>query len=128
MEAIALTMKFHVDAMCAELGITLDDIVVSGGGSGSDLFMGILADVFGVPTARNVGGGGAALGAAICAAVATAVHTDFEAAVAAMSNARQSFAPDHDRADVYRRMSDTVYHDIRSHTDALFERSYPMFH
>ena len=45
-----------------------------------------------------------------------------------MSNARQSFAPDHDRADVYRRMSDAVYHDIRSHTDALFERSYPMFH
>jgi len=128
MEAIALTMKFHVDAMCAELGITLDDIVVSGGGSGSDLFMGILADVFGVPTARNVGGGGAALGAAICAAVATAVHADFEAAVAAMSNARQSFAPDHDRADMYRRMSDTVYHDIRSHTDALFERSYPIFH
>jgi len=128
MEAIALTMKFHVDAMCAELGITLDDIVVSGGGSGSDLFMGILADVFGVPTARNVGGGGAALGAAICAAVATAVHADFEAAVAAMSNARQSFAPDHDRADVYRRMSDAVYHDIRSHTDALFERSYPIFH
>jgi len=128
MEAIALTMKFHVDAMCAELGIALDDIVVSGGGSGSDLFMSILADVFGVPTARNVGGGGAALGAAICAAVATAVHADFEAAVAAMSNARQSFAPDHDRADVYRRMSDAVYHDIRSHTDALFERSYPIFH
>jgi len=128
MEAIALTMKFHVDAMCAELGIILDDIVVSGGGSGSDLFMGILADVFGVPTARNVGGGGAALGAAICAAVAADVHADFETAVAAMSNPRQSFAPDQDRADIYRRMSDTVYHDIRSHTDALFERSYPIFH
>ena len=128
MEAIALTMKFHVDAMCAELGIILDDIVVSGGGSGSDLFMGILADVFGVPTARNVGGGGAALGAAICAAVAADVHADFETAVAAMSNPRQSFAPDHDRADIYLRMSDTVYQDIRSHTDALFERSYPIFH
>ena len=50
LEAIALTMKHHVDAMSTELGITLDDIVVSGGGSSSRLFMGILADVFGVPT------------------------------------------------------------------------------
>jgi sugar (pentulose or hexulose) kinase len=114
--------------MCTELGITLDDIVVSGGGSGSDLFMGILADVFGAPTTRNVDGGGAALGAAICAAVATDVHPDFETAVAAMSNQRESFVPDHQRAAVYRRLSDTVYQGIRDHTDALFERSYPIFH
>jgi hypothetical protein len=30
--------------------------------------------------------------------------------------------------DVYRRMAETVYHDIRNHTDALFERAYPIFH
>jgi len=29
---------------------------------------------------------------------------------------------------VYQRISESVYHDIRSHTDALFERSYPIFH
>jgi hypothetical protein len=29
---------------------------------------------------------------------------------------------------VYEQMSRTVFHDIRSHTDALFERSYPIFH
>jgi hypothetical protein len=29
---------------------------------------------------------------------------------------------------VYRRMADTVYHEIRDHTDALFERAYPIFH
>jgi sugar (pentulose or hexulose) kinase len=44
LEAIALTMKTHVDAMCGELGITLREIVVSGGGSSSPLFMQILAD------------------------------------------------------------------------------------
>ena len=50
--------------------------------------MGILADVFGVPTARNVGGGGASLGAAICAAVATGVHADFDTAAALMAAER----------------------------------------
>ena len=37
LEAIALTMKHHVDAMCDELGITLTEIVVAGGGSNSAL-------------------------------------------------------------------------------------------
>jgi sugar (pentulose or hexulose) kinase len=128
LEAIALTMKHHVDAMCAELGITLDEIVVSGGGSNSPLFMQIFADVFGIPASRSIDGGGAALGAAICAAAATGVHSDIETAAAHMTRARESFAPVAAQGDVYRRMAATVYHEIRDHTDALFERAYPLFH
>jgi sugar (pentulose or hexulose) kinase len=128
LEAIALTMKHHVDAMCAELGITLDEIVVSGGGSNSPLQMGIFADVFGIPASRSTGPGGASLGAAICAAVAVGVHRDFEAAVNAMTKDRGSFAPDAANSAVYRRLADSVYHDIRNTTDALFERTYPIFH
>jgi sugar (pentulose or hexulose) kinase len=128
MEAIALTMKFHVDAMCAELGITLEEIVVSGGGSNSPLFMNILADVFGITTSRSLDGGGAALGAAMCAAAAAGVHPSIEAASAAMSHERESFVPSSANGAVYDRMADTVYHVIRDHTDALFERAYPIFH
>lgn len=128
MEAIALTMKFHVDAMCAELGITLDEIVVSGGGSNSPLFMSIFADVFGITASRGVDGGGAALGAAMCAAAATGVHPSIEAACAAMAKGREQFTPNVANGEVYDRMADTVYHTIRDHTDALFERAYPIFH
>ncbi len=132
LEAIALTMKDHVDAMCAELGITLEEIVVSGGGSRSPLFMRIFADVFGIPSSRNVDvngdGGGASLGAAICAAVATGVHPDFKIAAASMSTGRERFVPDPANCTVYARMSETVFHEIRSHTDSLFERAYPIFH
>ncbi len=72
LEAIALTMKHNVDAMCGELGITLEAIAVSGGGAASPLFMSIFADVFGIPASRSAGGGGgASLGAAICAAAGT---------------------------------------------------------
>ena len=103
LEAIALTMRIKVDAMCAELGITLDRIVVSGGGSGSDLFMRIFADVFGIPASRTIGGGGASLGAAVCAAVAAGVYPDFETAAAGMTGDREVFAPDTANADVYRQ-------------------------
>ena len=128
LEAIALTMKHHVDAMCAELGVALTEIVVSGGGSNSSLLMQIVTDVFGVPSSRSIHGGGASLGAAICAAAATGVHDDIAAAAAAMTKGRTSFTPDAVDAAVYARMSEAVYHDIRNHTDTLFERSYPIFH
>lgn len=154
LEAIALTMKHHVDAMIGELRISLTDIVVTGGGASSALFMQIFADVFGLPAARTVGGrpagrhdtgttahagttadagdggdgGGAGLGAAMCAAAAVGVHPDVETAVARMAPARQIFTPDPERGAVYRRMAGTVYHDIRQHTDPLFERAYPIFH
>ena len=128
LEAIALTMKQHVDAMCGELGITPDDIVVSGGGSNSSLFMHIFADVFGIQASRSIAAGGASLGAAICAAAATGVHPDIESAAAQMTTDRESFAPEPANSSVYRRMGESVYHDIRGATDALFERSYPIFH
>ncbi len=128
LEAIALTMKFHVDAMCGELGIVLDEIVVSGGGSNSELFMQIFASVFGISASRCVDGGGASLGAAICAAAAVGVHPDIETAAARMTKTRQSFAPDAAQGATYTRMSDTVYHDIRAATDALYQRAYPIFH
>ncbi len=128
LESIALTLKHHVDAMCDELGITLEEIVVSGGGSNSPVLMGIFADVFGIPASRSVDGGGASLGAAMCAAVAVGLHSDIEAAAATMATERESFAPDPANGAVYRLMSQAVYHDIHSHTDALFERSYPIFH
>ena len=128
MEAIALTMKHHVDSMCGELGITLDEIVVSGGGANSPLFMSIFADVFGIPASRCTDGGGASLGAAMCAAAAVGMYTDIETAAASMAKERQSFLPNAANGATYARMAETVYHDIRNHTDALFERAYPIFH
>jgi sugar (pentulose or hexulose) kinase len=128
LEAIALTMKHHVDAMCGELGIELEQIVVSGGGASSPLFMQVFADTFGLPAARSVTGGGAALGAAMCAAAAARLHPDIDAAVAAMAGARETFTPDPAATEVYRRLNDTVYQAIRTATDPVLERSYPIFH
>jgi sugar (pentulose or hexulose) kinase len=129
LEAIALTMKHHVDAMANELGRTLDRIVVSGGGANSELFMQIFADVFGLPASRCVGGGGgAALGAAMCAAAATGTYADIATAAGAMSAQRESFTPQVANSSIYLRMADNVFHDIRSATDPVLQRAYPLFH
>jgi sugar (pentulose or hexulose) kinase len=114
--------------MCHELGITLESVVVSGGGAQSDLFMQIFADVFDLPACRSVGSGGASLGAAICAAVATGVYPDFQTAAAVMPKGRERFAPNAATAAVYHRMNETVYRSIDTATDDILERSYPLFH
>jgi sugar (pentulose or hexulose) kinase len=127
LEAIALTMKTCVDDMCRELGITLGDIVVSGGGASSPLFMRIFADVFGIPASRTTGASGASLGSAICAAVATGAYPDLETAAAAMASERETFAPDPDHTAVYSRVIGDVYTHIHAATDPILERSYPIF-
>jgi sugar (pentulose or hexulose) kinase len=127
-EAIALTMKHNVVAMADELGITLDEIVVSGGGASSTLFMQTFADVFGLSATRSTGAAGASLGAAICAAVAAGIHPDIEAAAAQMTSEREAFTPAAANTAIYERMNETVYQAIRAATDPLLERSFPIFH
>lgn len=128
LEAIALTMKQHVDAMCTELGIALDEIVISGGGSTSPLFMQIFADVFGITASRSVGASGASLGSAICAAVGVNLYPDIATAAAAMTSGREHFSPNAANGALYKQMLDSVYPTIRDTTDPLFERVYPIFH
>ena len=123
-----LTDPHSVDAMADELGTQLREVVISGGGSSSPLFMQIFADVFGIPASRASGPSGASLGSAICAAVAAGVYPDFPTAVARMEKTRESFAPNSANTDVYRRMNADVYRDIRHSTDQVLERSWPIFH
>jgi len=127
LEAIVLTMKNHMDTMCAELNVTLDRIIVSGGGSSSDLFMQIFADVFGVPAVRNVVNGAAGLGSAICVAVATGVYDTFDAAMEQMVRVRDIFYPDEANTSIYTEMNQTVYQQITRATDDILVKAYPIF-
>ncbi len=127
LEAIALTMKGHVDAMMGELGTSLREIVVSGGGAESALGMQVFADVFGIPASRARGPGGASLGSALCAAVAVGAYPDIATAVARMERTRESFAPNVGNADVYRRLDLEIYREVRDSTDRVLERTWPIF-
>ncbi len=123
LEGIALTMKNHTQAMCDEMGAKLDNIIVSGGGSNSELFMQIFADVYGVPAHRNEVNGSASMGAAICTALALGIYRDRQQAVENMVRLRDTFTPLKENAELYRKINKEVYQHIVPVTDSLLVKS-----
>ena len=126
LEGIALTIYRCAMAMGKETGEKFRRIVVSGGGSNSDVFMHIFADVFGVPALRPKVNNAAGLGSAICAAVGKGVYGSWEAAVENMVSWEPAFAPDARNHNLYQEMS-LVYDQIPPLTDKIFEQSYKIF-
>ena len=119
LEGIALTMRNHTAAMEQALARQLSPVLVSGGGSSSDLMMQILADVFDRPTRRTTVNDAAGLGAAICAAVGHGIYPDWDQATAAMVAVGDEFAPDAPAARAYQKIN-TVYAALTTFTDPLF--------
>lgn len=121
LEGIAFTMKRNMAAMTAERDISLRTLVVSGGGSNSDLVMQIFADVFNIPVVRNVVRNAAGLGAAVCVAVACGIYPDFDEAAAHMVRREDRFEPDPRNAALYERLC-TVSAEIPMQTDPILEK------
>jgi sugar (pentulose or hexulose) kinase len=119
LEGIALTMANHTAAMEQALGRRLAPVLVSGGGSHSDLMMQIVADVFDRPTRRTTVNDAAGLGAAICAAVGHGIYPDWGQATAAMVTAGDEFATDARAARAYQKIN-KVYAGLSTFTDPLF--------
>ncbi|MEV8317684.1 FGGY-family carbohydrate kinase [Streptomyces sp. NPDC059900] len=126
LEALAMTIHDTAAGMAAELGTGYDEVIVSGGGSRSDLMMQIHADVHGIPARRAEASSAAGLGSAICAAVGLGTYADFDEAIDAMVRPGENFLPDPARHALYRRL-ETVYRDVRDHTDAIYRRTYDIF-
>ena len=126
LEAVALTMKKHVTDMTNEIGVKLDKIIITGGGSNSDLFMQIFADVFNIPMVRNEVNGAAGLGSAICAAVAAGVYKSFDEAVENMVRIKDTFTPNPEAVAFYEKMY-PVYTNITKHTDEVLKEAYELF-
>lgn len=126
LEAVALTLKKHVDDMCNEADIHLDKLIITGGGSNSDLFMQIFADVFDMTVVRNEVNGAAGVGAAICAAVATNVYGSFEEAVENMVRIKDTFVPNPENVALYAKML-PIYQSITTYTDEILKKSSQLF-
>jgi xylulokinase len=119
LEGIALTMANNTAAMEHALGRRLSPVLVSGGGSRSDLMMQIVADVYGRPACRPAVADAAGLGAAICAAVGHGIYPGWDEATAAMVGPAQQFTPDPAAVRAYQQIN-RVYATLASHTDPLF--------
>ncbi|MFD4669025.1 FGGY-family carbohydrate kinase [Lentzea sp. NPDC058450] len=123
LEGIALTMHRHSTAMADALGREFPELIVSGGGSRSDLMMQIFADVFARPVRRTRMSDAAGLGAAICAAVGSGVHPDWDSAVKAMVTTADVFTPSAASGTYARIAADHAR--VTEHTDPLFASLHP---
>lgn len=126
LEGVAMTMRRHVFNMTEELGADIDKVIITGGGSSSDLFMQIFADVFNIKTVRNEVNGAAGLGSAICAAVATGIYPDFDMAVENMVRISDTFYPNPEAHEIYKRMI-PVYESIQEANEEVLKKSYEIF-
>jgi sugar (pentulose or hexulose) kinase len=124
MEAIAMRMKNNLDGMLQDVGTAPDKLIVCGGGSNSPLFMQIVADVFGLRTVRNRINGAAALGAAICVAVAAGIYADFTQAVGAMVHERDEFTPDPENHRVYSAINAGAYRELAAMLEETLKHMY----
>lgn len=127
LEGIAMTMKNNAQAMCDERGIELTHLVVSGGGSNGELFMQIFADVFGVPSHRNIVNGSASMGSAICTALALGIYKTRGEAIDHMVKRRDTFYPIQENVKLYHEMNEKVYRHLASQVDDLLKKSHEIF-
>jgi sugar (pentulose or hexulose) kinase len=123
LEGIAFTMKQNMVDMEEERRASIETLVVSGGGSYSDLCMQIFADVFGIPAVRNEVRNAAGLGAAICVAVACSVYPTFDDASSHMVHREDRFAPNPQNVDLYTQLRE-VHAEIAAQTDAILQRTH----
>ncbi|MBV7391282.1 MULTISPECIES: FGGY-family carbohydrate kinase [Enterococcus] len=128
LEGITYTMKNNVTNMTNELGKEIKEVIVTGGGSNSDLLMQIFADVFNLPVKRNVVNGSASVGAAINTAVGLGVYKSYEEAVDKMVKVKDVFTPKADNVAIYRRLNEEVYQQIATHIDPVLMKSYEILH
>lgn len=119
LEGIAMTMHRHAAAMHAELGVRSERVLVTGGGSQSDLMLGIVADVFDRPAVRM--SGGAALGAAACAVAGLGYAPSVNVAARRMTHADTTVPPSGDHRELYDALG-AVHADVREQLGTVFGR------
>ncbi len=126
-EAIAMTMKINCDAMAEELKVEPHQIIVTGGGSNSDVMMQVIADVYGIPAVRNEVNGCASLGAAINASIGLGIFDNFALATEQMVRKGTVYVPDDANHKIYKRTIEEVYKKIITQNYELLQDIYNIF-
>jgi sugar (pentulose or hexulose) kinase len=124
LEGIGLELRMHFEGVEEALGQPVSEIIVSGGGAQSRLWLHILADILGkniVPASTHET---AALGAGILAAAGAKLHTDIAGAAQAMLHRTETaIRPDPARhsfySQLYLQVYKPLYPAVRSSLTAL---------
>lgn len=123
LEGIVYTLYSNYYGLCVELAIKPKVLIVSGGGSKSDLMMQIFADVFDMPVVRNVVSAGASLGAAINTSVGLYIYPDYTTAVKNMIKVEKTFYPDPKSVAIYKKLV-INYKTLTRLTDEVLQKNH----
>ncbi|PJF37388.1 MAG: carbohydrate kinase [Candidatus Thermofonsia Clade 1 bacterium] len=109
LEGIAYALREAAQRTERRTGLKLREVRVSGGGSQSEQAMQITADVFGLPAVRPHLYEASGLGAALVAAVGLGLHSDYQAAVQAMTRLGRAYEPKAENHSLYNALFERVY-------------------
>lgn len=119
-EGIGYALREGKELSEKKLGIKIDKLMVSGGGSQSDEVMQITADIFGMPVQRPHTYETSGLGAAINAAIGVGLFDNYENAVAQMTHGGDVFTPTLENKELY----DALYREVYQ---KMYERLNPLY-
>ncbi len=120
-EGIAFEQRLHTSGVEQALGTPISEMVVMGGGSKSDLWCRILADVMNKPIVRAGSTEATSLGAAILAARATGWFQSLDDAARAMTATAERFEPGNISTydTLYRSVYQSLFPAVRTALDHL---------
>jgi xylulokinase len=122
-EGIAYEYRLAMNGIEAATGVHIAEYVILGGGSNSDLWCQIMADVLGAAVVRAHTVEATCLGAGILAAYGVGWYPSVEEAAAAMTAVGERFEPDAGAAEQYGALFTEVYTPlfpaVRSHLARL---------
>ncbi|MBH8566973.1 FGGY-family carbohydrate kinase [Nostoc sp. CENA67] len=112
LEGIAFEQRLVGDAVMSAINQDFSEYVVMGGGSKSNLWCQIIADVTGIPIVRSTTVEATCLGAGILAAVAIGWYSDINSACLACTGTAERFTPNHKSQLVYDKLYSKVYQPL----------------
>jgi xylulokinase len=119
---VAFEQRLVGDAVMAATGERFLEYVTMGGGSQSDLWCQIVADITGVPLVRSTSAEATCLGAGILAAAAAGWYTDPRRAAEVMTGTAGRFTPDPERQARYEPLFNEVYKPLFPTIQPLIDR------
>ena len=111
-----------MDKMAEEQGIPIEKLIISGGGSNSDVFIQIFSDIFGVPACRNQIKNSASVGCAINASMAMKCFSSYKDAIKKMVHVDDEFKPNLEKNKFYTKLNDQVYKNVNQHFDPILKK------
>lgn len=115
LEGVAYSQRECVDVF-REMGVSVEDMAVCGGGGRSRIWRQILADLYGCPVSTLRVDEGAALGAALLAGVGAGVYTDVVDACAKTVHKGETYPSNreaHEAYEPYYQLYKQLYRDLR---------------